>query len=432
MIFKTLKNMFFPSTETKSNTQQSAATTQSFFTWISQLGRNDLANTTAFVYYMKAYPVSAATDKIAQAIKDITPIVSDENGIPLSTKADSVIKRPNADMSFDQLIELLSINRTLTGEMFFTLEGIVSLRNINVLEPHKMSDTTATGNNITQFIYTDMGTTEAFKLDSDGRYWNAAKTKELIYSKLINPSNIKGRGLSPLSAVSLQIEQYLNSGTHNLARLNNQIKPSIVLSGRNGFVPNVEQRDVLREYLNEFYSGSGNAGNYLITGDFDVTDLNEKTSDMDFEKLTNSTRNAVFQRLGVPITIADTTASTFNNRAIDELSFYDNTIIPEFNAITDLLSFTISRFVKIERFFITFNETDIPALSERALKNLERRSKVGHLTINELRELDSREPAEGGNVIYRPANDVPVATDTFTEDEFNQELEEMSKSYGTN
>jgi len=179
--------------------------------------------------------------------------------------------------------------------------------------------------------------------------------------------------------------------------------------------------------LDEFYRGSSNAGNYLITGNFDAQTVTNR-SDMDYKDLTNATRNAIFQKLGVPLTIADTTASTYNNRQLDQLTFYDDTVIPLFKTYLEFIIRAIKpefKNSKVET--VTINETDISALSARALVNLERRAKIGHMTINELRIADNYSEVENGDIIYKPANDVPIASADGTDEQQKAIIAMMEK-----
>jgi len=415
-MLKKLLSKFMPSIERKSYVP---VQTQSFHGWLTNIGRTDVAKSVATIYYLKCYPVNAGVGEISDRLKNIKPIFLGENGEEIITSATTFLAKPNERDTFNDILNKMNINYKTTGEIYLMKVGITRVMELHVLPSVKVQVSQTAGNEPVSFIYSDNANTITFTKRDDGRYWNSDSTRELCYYHEYNPMSFTS-GLSPLSSIALEIEQYMSAGTHNLAMLTNSIKPSVVLSSKSDFMPNADQMEQFKKYLDEFYRGSGQAGNYLVTGNFDVTTVSQR-SDMDYKDLTNATRNAILQKLGVPLTIADTTASTYNNRQLDQLAFYDDTIIPLFKMYSMWIIEQIQGDFKGQPVKdVTINETDIPALSERALIKLERRSKIGHLSINELREIDGYEEVDGGDFIYRPSSDVPVSGGTPTEEDENE------------
>jgi HK97 family phage portal protein len=400
--------------------------TQSFFGWLASVGRDDVSKTLASVYYAKCYPVNSAIGEISDRLKNITPVFLDNNSESVEDDLTKFLKNPNGKDRLGDILNKININYKLTGEIYLVKTGITRLISLDVLASPKVSVLRKTSSYIQTFSYASELEVIYFDRDDEGRYWNATHTAELVYYHEYNIQNEFG-GLSPLSSIALEIEQYLNAGSHNLAMLSNEIKPSLILSSKNDLMPNREQLTQFKELLDEFYRGSSNAGNYLITGNFDAQTVATR-SDMDYKDLTNATRNAIFQKLGVPLTIADTTASTYNNRQLDQLTFYDDTVIPLFKTYLEFIIRAIKpefKNSKVET--VAINETDISALSERALANLERRSKIGHMTINELRIADNYSEVENGDIIYKPANDVPIASADGTDEQQKAIIAMMEK-----
>ena len=98
---------------------------------------------------------------------------------------------------------------------------------------------------------------------------------------------------------------------------------------------------------------------------------------------------------------------------------FDNACAP---LIKELLSglefFLFPRYnLDPEQFDLKFDETKLPILRERFLRELKIRKDIGIETINELRTLLPRVPVdEGGDVVYQPATLIPLGTSVIDTD----------------
>lgn len=419
------RNLFKKSLNNSSSRGVSPST-YNLMGWLQTIGAGDLSRRLAIGYYKSCFPVSSGINKISNSLKNIKPIICDENGEAIDTKINHLFAQPNPHSDWNDFIEKANLYDKTTGEIFVMIEGIISIKSIRILEVQHITIQSSM-NRIKQFYYSNDGESYTFNVDEDGRYFNKNRSRELIYKFRPSPDGLT-KGLGLVNGVSAQVESFMETMNHNLSLLKRQVKPSVIMKSKNNsfFSLDTESKESIEQYINEFYSGSINTGKPLITGDFDIDNLNDTNSDMDFEKLTKSTQNAVFDQLGIPLSLIDNSASTFNNKKTDTLSFYDDTIIPFFIHFTNWLAYNLSvrTFKDQERIYIKFNPTTIPALAERELENLTKRSKIGHMSLNEIREMDEFEEVDGGNVIYKPANEVPVAF-TDESEETNDELEKQ-------
>ncbi len=156
---------------------------------------------------------------------------------------------------------------------------------------------------------------------------------------------------------------------------------------------------VLREDLQNFYSGSSNGKAFIADGGKDIVDLGTNTSDMDFKNLQQVVQNACFDKLGIPSVFADNNNKTYNNNASDQLSLYTDTAIPLFNEIM--------RFLRVidSRYDIIADISSIGALQRHIAFNLAKASKSNALTINEIRKMSGLVPLKkGGDIILVPQN----------------------------
>ena len=69
------------------------------------------------------------------------------------------------------------------------------------------------------------------------------------------------------------------------------------------------------------------------------------------------------------------------------------------------------------RFRLTFDPLSIPAALIKTAERVKLMSEIHAFTDNELRTEFGKEPYEGGDVVFKPNTQVPVGTDTRTDDQ---------------
>jgi hypothetical protein len=100
------------------------------------------------------------------------------------------------------------------------------------------------------------------------------------------------------------------------------------------------------------------------------------------------------------------------------LMLYDQSVLPLANTLfAGLSKFLLPRYKLDPKLFkITFNPDSITALMQRRLNEIEQRVKMNIETKNELRALlPNRDDQKGGDILYQPANLVPLGTDITEE-----------------
>lgn len=257
------------------------------------------------------------------------------------------------------------------------------------------------------------------------RYFDGAK---LEFKQIRRFTSQQGSlyGISPLDAIYPEIEQFNQSSTHNISLLRRGARPSGVLmfgqSDGSSEALTDDQYTRLKAQFNAMYIGAQNAGGVIIaegSGGVHYQDMMTNNRDMDFLKLRENVENKIYTRLGIPLPLVIPGRQTFNNMIESKEQLYDNTVLPVADIILDeLTAFLMPRYVDGENWFITYNESDIPALRARRSRELAISARLGIYSINELRTKDGAEAiGEEGNTIWAPSNIRPVGEDNFTGDQ---------------
>ncbi len=250
--------------------------------------------------------------------------------------------------------------------------------------------------------------------------------RELWQIKHFNPRSSALYGRSILSSIYPEIEQYNQSSVHNLSLLLRGGRPSGVLLfntggsefGSDGLTD--DQFNRLKQQTQAQLRGSSNAGKLLISEGpgANYRDMMITNRDMDFRELREDSRQQIYMRLQIPLPLAMPGRQTFSNMEKATESLYDMAVLPLANLLfSELTSFLMPKYKDGEDLILTYDPSDIPALSQRRTRLTREKGLTGIYTINELRREEGMESlTEGGDLIYKPASEVPIASDQFTDD----------------
>lgn len=117
---------------------------------------------------------------------------------------------------------------------------------------------------------------------------------------------------------------------------------------------------------------------------------------------------------------------SFANMDASKYVFYDNAVLPVLKRILKFLSLKLlTRYKNTEGLEFSYDESAIEALESRKFENAKIASQTGVLTDNEVRTMIGYKSIDGGDVVYKPSNQLPVGQDVNTAD--NRD-EPMAKS----
>jgi len=245
------------------------------------------------------------------------------------------------------------------------------------------------------------------------RYYTRTVDQEMYQMKRFN---LRGaltalHGVSMLQSIYYEIEQYINSGVHNLSLLERGGSLSGVLSTDNDLsMLTDDQRQELTEQVTNFFAGAKNAGRRAF---FDkgmkYQEFGQTNKDMDYFELKKHVESVIYKRFKIPLPIVDTSTMTMANREQAQLAFYDEVILPLLDRLYGELTMALMyRYKSSEDLIITYDISKIPALEPRKLDQLVKLNGINVLTKDEERAVIGYEEVDGGSVIMIPANLVPL------------------------
>jgi len=119
----------------------------------------------------------------------------------------------------------------------------------------------------------------------------------------------------------------------------------------------------------------------------------------------------ISQRYDIPIPLLKDNAATYNNFAVAQFAFYHDAILPHADLLLgELTAWLMPKFKNSENLVLTYDASDIPALRLRNFEEAKVLRQIASNTDNEIRTIIGYENIEGGDVVFKPANQLPMDT----------------------
>lgn len=394
----------------------------SFYEYLIGQNQTDLSKRLLFCYYQKASPVADAIDRIAKEFASIEPKIYDKkNAEFVDTPFLQVLENPNLMMSKHQFLYNIAVNYSVSGDLFVYGTGISKLQELNYIEPFYLTLYSNSLNQLERIAVNKEFYTQDYTMkEINGESFYIAKNQLGRFVRAYSPYYSYGNqwGLSRLSAVSFEIEQFIFSSIHNLALLNNTVKPSLIVSPDSDMGITEDEYDRLQAQVESFLAGSTNAGKTLLMNQKMSTSVLNNKVDSDFQVLRKNVETAIYRRLDIPLALVTDSAMTFNNLEVANLMLYDNAVLPLAKLLYKQLQDIIFYYGKIdsEQYEITYDPNDIEALALRKSQLIDQKRNTGAYTFNELRQMYGDERlASGGDDIYVQSTQIPVAENIYVE-----------------
>ena len=206
----------------------------------------------------------------------------------------------------------------------------------------------------------------------------------ILHIKLFNPVD-DWYGLSPIEVALCAIKQHNAIATQNTAFLQNGGRPSGALMYKH--ILSNDQRDDLKRDLRNLYEGGRNAGKLLLLeGDFEWKEMGLSPKDLDFIAGKELSAKEIALAFGVPpILIGIMSHATFSNYREARYHFWEETVIPLLNLITNSFSQWFQYLFKTDLHFV-FDIDSIAALSSRRESEWQKINNASFLSQDEKRE----------------------------------------------
>jgi HK97 family phage portal protein len=411
-----------------------------FTAYLTEYGHSDLAAHTSIMLFNKTSPLGNAVDIISQKISSLIPQVTikGKDEVVSGHPVEALLEQPNADSTRNEFLYRMAAFYLITGNSYLSASGPVNREPSEVsnvypqtvvdVQPDAVDGLASFFTVQTQshgLVYTREEVESRFRY-----YWR--DEAELWQIKRFNPNAGLLTGQTPISPILPEIDWYNQSSTHNISLLKRGARPSGILMispGSGSTSEEIElltddQYERLRAQFDQFV-GSANSGRPFIVeagGDVDWKDLLTTNRDMELQAGRQDVRMAIYNQFGVPLPLVLAERQTFSNMDTANDQLYDNAVLPLADRLFGELNlFLMPRYRNGDRFTLTYDKSNIPALESRRTREVKEKGTTGIYTINELRTIAGMEALdEGGDMIYRPASMVPIAQDQYTDDQFSE------------
>jgi HK97 family phage portal protein len=381
-------------------------------------------------YYTQVAPLFTAVDMISTSVATITLAINNPTADELVYNHPllDLIERPNAQCSGTEFFIQLSNFYLLMGNVFVIATGPVNrppleLQIVNPMSVNLKEGTDGYLDTIT--VNTSANSSRVFsrkEVNGHFRYFDGAET-EIWHIKTYSPRIYAGQlmGMSPLNPISLELDQYLESSTHNLSLLKRGARPSGALKFSEMLTD--DQFNRYQQQVDSFYSGSKNAGRLLLLENADFQEMSQSNKDMDFATLKSSITNTIFTAFRIPLPLVNAEFSTYDNMKSSVLNFYDNAVLPLLDKLlSEMTAFLMFRYDKKELLTLSYDPESLEALEPRRVDKVQALQSSGVLTLNELRFVMGYEPLSGGDVVYIPSTMMPIDSDPNAQAEVDKLL----------
>ena len=321
--------------------------------------------------------------------KDASGIEHEVEHHPLLT----LLQHPSAEQAGSSLMEVLMSYLLLSGNAFLeaVFDEYAKPTGLYVLRPDRVALIPGEDGESIGLEYNLSGTRKKI-------YFSDFPHRPILHLKLFHPLH-DVYGLSPLRAAARSIDQHNEVASHNLSLLENGGHPTgaLVVKDQN---LTFEQRQHLKENLQQLYQGGSNAGKIMILeGEFEWKEMGLSPKDLDFLEGRNISAREIAQAFGVPSMLVGVTGdATYANYKEARLHLWEDTIIPMLEHLMDELNLWLSPLFG-NNLRLGFDIDGIPALSEKREAYWDKISQANFLTLNEKRQAVGYSPLPGGDVL---------------------------------
>jgi len=375
-------------------------------------------------YYVESCPVFTATKYISDAAAAIPIIIKDTKTgkFILDHPLINLINNPNPFKDGTLFKKECISFYVLTGNCYINI--LNSFKNepleLDSIKPSNVNIETSSQDGYPQnYTITTMGNSTLIYSRNEKKLFYGKNDNQIIQLKDFNPdlSSTNLTGLSTFAGCQLEISQYILASIHNNSLLENQARPSGLISYKGKDALSDEQVNQVKSILNSELSGAANAGKTtFLNGEFNWTQLSQSVKDMDFPALKKSVAENIFNAAKIPLPMVTSGSMTFSNMDSAKYAFYDNAVLPVLKQYLNFMTkHILSKYKGSENLILSYDESEIEALANRKTDNTLKTSQIGILSTNELRTMIGYGALKtGGDDIYQPMNLVPIGTDAYT------------------
>lgn len=418
-----------------------AASAASFIGFLQDQDNWDISFAVLIEYVQRCSPFADAVGIIADAVADIKPRVFDKQAGEYVENHPLIdlLEYPNSGMDRTDFMRHLASMYCITGSPLLRSLGPHNRPPVGLdvdspqhadIQPDRVGDIGV----IKMASDFHNATYRAEMVDGRARY-RAAGDLEIWPLFGFNPKRGSRKFFATPIAKPLyyEIEQYINAGLHNKSMLKRAARPGGMFSSTRPEDLTDEQFQRLQDQVNMYFSGPNNAGRPMLGENLKFEPMIVSNRDMDYAAMSQNVTVAIYRQFRIPLPLITASTMTYSNFETAQVALYDRAVLPMTRFIYGQLTQALMyRFGKDwRRYDLRYDETDIPALQIRRAEMVKLRKQIGVNTVNEMRLSLGDEPIDGGDIILRPASEVPAldgATDAPSKDDTTDKDEASKKA----
>jgi len=233
------------------------------------------------------------------------------------------------------------------------------------------------------------------------------KVNEVLHLKDFHPLD-DWYGLSRIEVAAKEVDISSMAREWNMKLLQNDCRPPGAFRTEGSL--DEEQYARLKKDIREKYQGYQNVGEpLLLYGGLDWTSFAITPRDMDHfnsDKMTSRKICAVYNV--APELVGDAENKTYSNYKEARKALYLETVMPLLDYLQSELNNWLTPAFE-ERLILEYDKDSIEAIKEELNAIYERQAKAWWRTLNERRLATGDDEVPGGNVIFIPANLIPLS-----------------------
>lgn len=247
--------------------------------------------------------------------------------------------------------------------------------------------------------------------DGRYRYMTDDGKRELFQLKRFNPnsSGFRAFGQSRLHSLAYQLEHFISLCNLNISQLKNGGRPSGILQTLPTSSLTPDQLQDTKVEANNVLRGELNAGRILVLDQLEWKSISFSNRDCAYNEARQQIKEEIYNRFKIPLSLINSNALSLANMEVAERQLYNLSILPTTSKIFSTLTRNLMfRYPNSEDLIFFYDKSTIPALKLQNLEELNMMVKFNVLSDNEIRHNMNFNLADGGDVIYKPANLVPT------------------------
>ncbi len=270
------------------------------------------------------------------------------------------------------------------------------------------------------YVYTVGQGKVEWKVSSSGlqkRVPDIPGSSSILHLKAFHPLN-DWYGMSAVEAAAFSIDQHNEAGRWNMARLQNDARPSgaLIVDPKSGTGLDDVQYERLKAQIKE-HTGSQAAGEpLLLEGGLDWKEMGLSAVDQDWLNGKHTTARDIAMVFGMPAQMLGIPGdNTHRNMEEARLWLWEQTVIPLMDFMLGELNWWLTpRFG--EDLILKFDLDEVPALISRRHTLWDKINKTDFLTIDEKRKATGYEPLPDGkgDVVLVPKNKLELGEEGET------------------